>query len=250
MFGARPMRRAKVFRPVKSGAPSRPTIVLMPGYGMRPDVYLPMAELIAERADVVIPDVFDIPGWWAFDRVLDCLQLTLAEIGVGHISLFGHSFGGALVLGLAARDPSRVVECVFSDTLGVNREMILAREAVHPLGIVRMATQRAATAFVRSWVTHPVPLATAALWAFVDNRETEIEAVAHAGIPCHVLWADTDTVLSRADGREFAKRLHADFTVAERPHGSEPIDHDWMFDDPELFVAHLERLRLRALTGG
>ena len=248
MFGIRPLRRAWVGRPVRPAAEPRPTIVLLHGYGMRPETYLPMAELIAERADVVIPDLFDVPGWWECGRVLDCLELTLDEVGATRISLLGHSFGGAVLLGLAARRPERVVECVFSDTLGVNREMVLAREAVHPLGILRMATQSAATAFVRSWITHPVPLASAALWAFVDDRHADIDVVARAGIPCHVLWADTDTVLSRADGRKFAQRLNADFTVADRPHGYGPIDHDWMFDDPALFAEHLAKLRLHALS--
>jgi pimeloyl-ACP methyl ester carboxylesterase len=242
------MRRAMVGRPVRPGAPGRPTIVLMHGYGMRPDVYLPMAELLAEHADVVIPDLFDVPGWWDFGRVLDCLELTIDEVGADRVTLFGHSFGGALVLGYAARHPARVVECVFSDTLGVRRELRLAREAVHPVGIARMATRRAAKAFVGSWIRHPLPLATAALWAFVDNRELECDAIAASGIPCHVLWAETDSVLSRADGREFARWLHADFTVAERPHGYGPIDHDWMFDDPDLFAAHVKKLRLHALT--
>jgi pimeloyl-ACP methyl ester carboxylesterase len=222
--------------------------VLLHGYGMRPETYVPMAELLTDRARVVIPDLFDVPGWWNFDRALDCLELTLDEVGASRVSLLGHSFGGALLLGLAARRPDRTVECVFGDTLGVNKEMILAREAVHPLGIARMATRPAITAFVRSWTTRPLALATAALWAFVDDREAEIEAVAAAGLPCHVLWAERDTVLARADGREFAKRLHADFTVAERPPGYGPIDHDWMFDDPALFAAHLARLGLQALS--
>jgi pimeloyl-ACP methyl ester carboxylesterase len=248
MFGVRPLRRAMVGRPVKPGSAPRPKIVLMHGFGMRPDVYLPMAELLAEHADVVIPDLFDVRGWWTPDRVLDSIELTLAEVGVDRMTLLGHSFGGALVLGLAARNPTRVVECVFSDTLGVNREMRLAFEAVHPVGIARMATQRAATAFVRTWVGHPVPLATAALWAFVDNRDPDCDVIAAARIPCHVLWAETDTVLSRDDGRDFARRLDADFTVAERPHGYGPIDHDWMFDDPDLFAAHLKKLHLHALT--
>ena len=42
-------------------------------------------------------------------------------------------------------------------------------------------------------------------------------------------------------------RLHATFTVAKRPPGYRPIDHDWMFDDPELFAQHLSDLGLRAL---
>src|SRR5918996_972002 len=112
-------------------------------------------------------------------------------------------------------------------------------EAVHPIGILRMASRSAATTFIGSWATHPVQLSTAALWAFFSNRAEEIQTIADAGIPCHVLWASHDTILSRADGAEFARLLGATFTVAERPPGYGPIDHDWMFDDPDLFVDHL-----------
>ena len=92
-----------------------------------------------------------------------------------------------------------------------------------------------------------VQVARAALWAFASDRSPEIEACLASQIPCHVLWAESDTILSRADGRAFAERLHATFTVANRPAGYPRIDHDWMFDDPELFVEHLEALGLVAL---
>lgn len=42
--------------------------------------------------------------------------------------------------------------------------------------------------------------------------------------------------------------LNASFTVAEWPAGYRPIDHGWMFDDPELFVAHLAKFGLSALA--
>ena len=227
-----------------------PTIVLLHGYGMQPSVYLPMARQLADRARVVIPAILQLPERWTFEHALDCLELTLADLEIERMSLLGHSFGGGLELGLAARFPSRVAECVFSDTLGVATEIGLAREALsHPLGDLRLVTVPAVAAFVRSWASHPVQLATAALWAFSSNREGEIEAVATTDFPCHVLWAERDTILARRDGREFARRLGATFTVAERPAGYGPIDHDWMFDDPELFVRHLEKLDLRALGG-
>ncbi len=143
--------------------------------------------------------------------------------------------------------PDRVAECVFSDTLGVSKQLSLAVEAVHPLGVLRMATRRAVTSFAHTTATHPVQVARAALWAFASDRSPEIEACLASQIPCHVLWAESDTILSRADGRAFAERLHATFTVANRPAGYPRIDHDWMFDDPELFVEHLEALGLVAL---
>jgi pimeloyl-ACP methyl ester carboxylesterase len=110
-----------------------------------------------------------------------------------------------------------------------------------------MASVPAAASFIGSWVTHPVQLSSAAMWAFFSNRATEIQTLADCGMPCHVMWAERDTVLSRNDGAEFARLLNATFTVADRPPGYGPIDHDWMFDDPELFVQHLEELDLQAL---
>lgn len=239
---ARPLRRLDL------GA--GPTILLLHGYGMKPETYLPMARLLTDRARVVIPDLFAVPGRWTFDHAVDCLELTLEEVGVEQVSLLGHSFGGSLELGLLCRIPARVVECVFSDTLGMHREFSLALEAVHPLGIVRMATPPAVRSFSEQWLAHPFHLAAAALWAFHSDRRPEIDMCASFGLPCHVLWAARDTILSRKDGQEFARHLHATFTVAKAPPGYGPIDHDWMFDDPELFVQHLDALGLRALPLG
>jgi pimeloyl-ACP methyl ester carboxylesterase len=224
--------------------------MLFHGYGMRPDTYVCTADLLAERARVIIPDLFALPERWSFEHAIDCLELTFDDLEIERASLLGHSFGGGLELGLAARSPERVAECVFSDTLGMNREWSLAREAVHPLGILRMASVPAARSFFRSWSSHPAQLAAAALWAFRSNREAEIDAIADDRLPCHVMWAGRDTILSRTDGQEFARLLHATFTVAKAPPGYGPIDHDWMFDDPDLFVQHLDKLGLRALSTG
>jgi len=228
-----------------------PTVVVLHGYGMLPTTYLPMARLLADRARVVIPAILDLPGRWTFEHALDGLERVLEDEGAGRVTLLGHSFGGGLELGLAARRPERVRECVFSDTLGASAELGLAREALsHPLGDLRLVTPPAVAAFLQSWATHPLQLAAAALWAFSTNRDEACEAIARAGIPCHVLWAERDTILTRRDGIDFADRLGASFTVAERPPGYRPIDHDWMFDDPELFVQHLDKLGLKALSAG
>src|SRR5438105_15292718 len=96
-----------------------PTLVLLHGFAMQPETYLPLARLLADRARVVIPAVFALPGRWTFDHALACLELTLDDLGIERTSLLGHSFGGGLELGLAARQPERRAECVFGDTLGV-----------------------------------------------------------------------------------------------------------------------------------
>ena len=225
-----------------------PAIMLLHGFGMHPSTYLRTAELLAARARVVVPPIFALPERWSADHALDCLECTLDHLGIERVSLLGHSFGGGLELDLACRAPDRVVECVFSDTLGMHHELSLAVEAVHPLGILRMASVAAMRAFVGSVVTHPVQLAAAGWWGFRSDRSKAIETIIAEGIPCHVLWANRDSILSRDDGRDFAAALHADFTVVRAPEGYGPVDHDWMFDDPELFVEHLEALDLEVLA--
>jgi pimeloyl-ACP methyl ester carboxylesterase len=221
-------------------------LVIFHGYAMQPRTYLPLARLLADRARVVIPSLFAVPRRWTFDAALADIEATIDAYGIDRVSLLGHSFGGGLELAFAARHPGRVVECVFADTIAVRDRFSLATEAFHkPTGILAMATPRATTAFFESWATHPVQLARAGLWAFATDRSADIDRVAAEGLPCHVLWANRDSLLARSDGAAFARDLHATFTVAS----GATVDHDWMFDDPELFAQHLAALGLWVLSG-
>ena len=226
----------------------RPVIVLLHGYGMQPETYIPMAQRLTDRADVVIPGLWNVPGWWTFDRAVDCLECTLDDAGIGRVSLIADSFGGALLLGFVARRPDRVVECVFGDTLGVNREVAPGRRGSPP---VRDPAHGDAGGRVR-------------VRAFVDDaagvtRHRGTVRLRRRPRSRHRDRRQRGAAVPRAVGRHrhrlvarrrprFADRLHADFTVARRPPGYGPIDHDWMFDDPVLFADHLRELGLQALS--
>jgi pimeloyl-ACP methyl ester carboxylesterase len=221
-------------------------LVLIPGYGTRPHTYQPLVRLLAPRCRVVLLDIFGIRGPWRYDHVVRSFTETLDHLGLDRASLLGHSFGGGVELGFAVRHPERVVELVFSDTLAVSREWVLAREAMsRPWRVLGMATPSAACDFIRSWVEHPRQLVDAAWWGFTSGRAQDIHVVADEGVPAHVLWANRDCVLSRQDGREFARELHASFTVVDAPGY---VDHDWMYRHPQLFVDHLDQLGLHALS--
>jgi pimeloyl-ACP methyl ester carboxylesterase len=219
----------------------------MQGFAMQPRTYLGAARLLAERCRVLIPALFAEPGFsWAPERVLDDLEATLDAHGLDQVTMIGHSFGGALELNFAARRPERITELVFVDTLAMSREWTLAVEAVHPVHLLWMATPGAAIDFTTSALTHPLCLVRAAWWGFSSDRRAQVEAISATGIPCHVLWADRDSLLSRSDGESFAADLGADFTVV---HGQNrrPVDHDWVYRHPPLLIEHLERIGLRAL---
>jgi pimeloyl-ACP methyl ester carboxylesterase len=215
---------------------------------MRPETYRHTATLLAERCRVIVPSLFALPGPWRYPDVLAIFTATLEQLEIDRVTMIGHSFGGGIELGFAARHPKRVEALVFADTLAVSREWVLASEALrHPLGLRAMATKKATSAFVDNLVRHPRQLVGAAWWAFTSGRSEDISKIAAARVPAHVLWANRDTILSRSDGETFARELEASFTVVNAP-GEQVIDHDWMFEHPDLFVEHLDLLGLAALA--
>lgn len=223
-------------------------LVLIPGYGTRPDTYQPLVRLLAQQCRVVLLDIYGIRGPWRYNEVVRSFSATLDRLGLDRASFLGHSFGGGIELGFAVRQPERVVELVFSDTLAVSREWVLAREAFsHPWRLLGMATPKAVRDFTLSWVEHPRQLIDAAWWGFTSGRSDDARVVAQESIPAHVLWANRDSLLSRQDGIEFARELHASFTVVDAPGY---VDHDWMYRHPQLFVDHLDKLGLQVLSGG
>jgi pimeloyl-ACP methyl ester carboxylesterase len=215
---------------------------------MRPQTYDGLASLLESHSRVLIPDLFAMKDRWTLWRTLDAFTETLDSLDVDTMTLIGHSFGGSIELAFACRYPERVTELVFSDTLAVSREWRLARETLsHPSGILELASRKSVGAFAWNWMAHPRQLADAALWAFVSDRELDARRCAELEIPSHVLWANRDSILSRSDGMRFADELDASFTVAFSP-DRRPVDHDWMFEQPQLFFEHLAELRLKAFS--
>jgi pimeloyl-ACP methyl ester carboxylesterase len=222
-------------------------LVLLPGFALSPTTYRATAELLATRCRVVVPDIYRVDGPWQYEDVISRLSDTLVRLGLDRVTFVGHSFAGGIELGYATRHPQCVVELVFADTLAMAREGPLAEEAMrHPVRLLWMATPSAARSFGGTVLTHPSQVVQAAWWGFRSGRRGESERVAALGLRAHVLWANRDSLLSRKDGIALARELHASFTVANVPDGK-PVDHDWIYRHPKLFVDHLARLDLIAL---
>jgi pimeloyl-ACP methyl ester carboxylesterase len=226
----------------------RPLVVL-PGFALSPKVYGATASLLARQCRVIVADLYRESDGWNFAEAVDQLAVTLDRAGLDRVTIMGHSFSGGVELGFAARHPQRVVELVFVDTLAMSRGWPLAEEALrHPVRWLWMATPRAAIAFGSTVLRYPRRITEAAWWGFTSGRSADADVVASHHLRAHVLWANRDSLLSRDDGAAFARELGASFTIAARDGGG-PVDHDWMYRHPQLFVQHVQRLGLDALAG-
>ena len=103
------------------GAPDAPAIVCLHGVTAHGRRFRPLAEEhLAGRFRVLAPDLrghgrsdYD-PPWGIEDHLADLIETT-ERAGVEAATWLGHSFGGRLVLELAAREPERVERAVLLD---------------------------------------------------------------------------------------------------------------------------------------
>ena len=243
-----PTRPGRPLAHLDVGPPDGRPVLRMQGFALQPRTYAALAERLAARgARVVIPALFAEPGLsWSPAQVLVDVVATLDALGLERVSVIGHSFGGALQLDLAVLWPERITELVFVDTLAMSREWTLAAEAVHPVHLLWMATPRAAIDFTTSALRHPLCLARAGWWGFRSDRRAQVATLAGTDLPRHVLWANRDSLLARADGASFARDMRASFTVVHGP-GDGPVDHDWLYRHPDLALEQFDRLGLAAL---
>lgn len=103
------------------GEPEAPPVVCLHGVTAHAERYRRLAELRwAQRFHVVAPDLrgHGRSGWeppWTFATHVADLVETIDSLGLEQPDWVGHSFGGRLVLELAARHPERVRRAVLLD---------------------------------------------------------------------------------------------------------------------------------------
>ncbi len=219
---------------------SGPAVVLCPGFGLAPTTYQALIDLIDDRVTVVVPALLRTNGGWSYDRVLVELAKGLADLGAERPTLIGHSFGGGIALGYAARWPQEVERLVLIDSIGLSGRWALAREALVGTRVDRLVTWPAVRDFLGTVRHSPPSLARAGWWAYAVDKEDEVVSIQEAGLRTDVVWAADDSVLGPAWGHDFSRRIGARFTVVDSTDGA--LEHGWIYRRPGLFVRTMDRL--------
>ena len=218
---------------------SGPDVVFLGGFAMTPAAYERTIDILAGHVRVIAPSVFRRTRRWDYEAVLDELGALLDELDTERVTLVGHSFGGGVALGLAARRPARVERLVFVDSNGLAPSWRMAADAFTCPRFLRMATLGSLSDFLGSVVHHPGAVSRAGYWAFRADKQDEIAAVRAAGVPVHVLFAPDDTLVPWERGAAWAAELDGTFEIVPAPGA---LDHEWPMTRPALFAGTVLRV--------
>ncbi len=210
-----------------SGSP----LVFLGGFARTPDVYTETLEHMAPRLRIVAPSVFEREGRWDYLAVLDEISEILLERGIDQASVLGHSFGGSIAVGLAARHPHLVSQVVFANSDGLSPSWQMAADALSPRRLWQTIRSDRPLGAVETLGQHPVQLLRIGWWAFRADKVREARAVRRSGIPASVVFGPDDILIPPARGTAWAEELGASFETVDPSAG-----HDWPITHAALFA--------------
>jgi len=214
-------------------------VLLLHGWGLRPEVFLPSVRHLAGRGfEVAAPGLAVVGRRWDMDRAVHRVNRTLEELEWDRAIVVGYSLGGAIATSLAAAHPEHVRMLVLVNSVGLRVDRSVAGWAMPFTRYARTGNLKALRAFGLNAlrIGGLQNLAAAGRYARFATLEEELIRVRSSGIPSIVLWGSDDRLLPPEMGRSIATLLDAPF------HLIPGADHDWPVIDPALFAREIDHL--------
>ena len=213
-----------------------PALVLLHGFGVTPPSYERTIGLLARDHQVIAPWWARVAPTWGYQACVEAVVATIEAHRLEQAALVGHSFGGAVALGVAVGRPDLAAKLVLVDALGLAAgpgELVkLGARAGHIRRYVSPPLLRGLTDHAR----RPRDLAALAMWGWRCDLSGAASVVRQQRTPTTVAWAEDDTLLPLWVGERLASALDARLVVARRRNPDERIEHDWPYRRPRLFA--------------
>jgi pimeloyl-ACP methyl ester carboxylesterase len=201
-------------------------LIMMHGWGQNLRALQPMAELLADKAQI---HVLDLPGFgktppppedWNTTQYADRVLAYLDEQGIDRTDLLGHSFGGRVSMRLAHKYPDRVRSIIMINSGGLQRQRTFQQQLrgkwiktmrnafkVSPVNRQELLNWHSQKYGSRDYLNAGVLQGT--LVKTVSEDVTEI--VKQIQAPVLLLWGEADTETPV----EMAHRYHSLFPKSE-----------------------------------
>lgn len=196
-------------------------LLLLHGWGTSLDTFAAMAEDLKRQFSVT---AFDFPGHgdsdmppatWAVDDFVGLTRDVLAELGIAHTSVLGHSFGGRVAIKLAAAHPEVVDRLVLVDSAGVPPPQTLTRRAkrlasrfANATGRLGRPGQAVRSAIVRRIASTDYLTAGPLRGTFLAVIREDLRPVLpDIKAPTLLIWGESDVDTTLADARSMEKLI-------------------------------------------
>lgn len=230
-------------------------LLLLHGWGLSGRVYRGAVTALAEQGYRVAAPSLAVSDSWSIDRIAEMAAEVMAGVDVAPAPVVGHSFGGAIGATMAVEHPDFVQALVAVSSPLVSLGGLRMSRVLLPGRHVRIVTHApAAAALLRAMTTREGfgSLARAARWVMANGHDKTLQALRAADFPRAIVWAERDSLLPVAVGREAAEALGCELFVVgadDRWTHKRPPDHDWPFRAPAHFAAHIDRVIGGLLAG-
>ncbi len=175
---------------------SLPSLVFLPGAGADPAFWRPVGDRLPSawpKTYLSWPGLGHNPPSPHVSSLLDLVRLTEAHIELGNVDLVAHSFGGAVALMTALRNPEKV------------RRLVLATSAAG------LPVSHLGASDWRSSYREAYPHAAEWVYSAQSNLTEQLSAVTQ---PTLLLWGDNDPISPVAVGEHLQRALsHATLYV-------------------------------------
>jgi pimeloyl-ACP methyl ester carboxylesterase len=196
------------------------------GPGLSPAASLPDAQLLAERYTIHLLDPHGSggstppadPSGYSFDGYARFYEEVREALGLGPVTVLGHSFGGSVALCYAALHPEATAACIVvsGKVLGLEAEVGESR-AERERGLRRHADAPWYPAARRLWDECPERV-------LATEDPAEVEAMLAAMAPLYVAHPDRPRMRSRLD--QLARDRRVDLVAAKAWMSGDYLDID------------------------
>jgi 2-hydroxy-6-oxonona-2,4-dienedioate hydrolase len=223
-------------RTVAASAPGTPTIVLVHGVAVSSRYLVPLAEHLALRARVYVPD---LPGYGRSDRppdrdldvpeLADTLLAWMERLGLTRPHLIGNSFGCQVIAHLAARHPDRVGRLVLQGPTMDPRARSFWRQALRWLAVAPLERPSEGLVLARD------------VWDLGPRRATDlIRKALHDRIEQNLPLIHAETLVVRGSRDAIVPQCWAEEAAQLLPNGRlvviDGAAHTINYSQPDQFV--------------
>ena len=238
---------------MRRGTAGAPPLVILHGWRQTHEVMLPLAELLADIADL---HLIDLPGFggspaphevWGTQDFADCILRYMDRECIRCADFIGHSFGGKTSLKIAAMRPERAGRLIIVDASGIPAVRPFQRRmkilAIRRLRSVLRALQRFGVPLYEKWFiprfASPDYLAAGGMkntFVRIVNEDLTAE-LPRITSPTLLLWGELDDDTPPAVGEKMSELIRGSDLVVLPGRGHYPF----LGSDAQVCAYHIRK---------